>query len=111
MEAGIRRAISLWETSAHWVSRAHAAISHAAYVARPDVVARRIKTTEADRRKAMKNIYEATKFIRAWNNPEKEITKERAQIIADYSHYYFEIDGKKDSLYGHIKGDRITPEQ
>ena len=52
IENGLRKAVRLWETSKYWIDRAAGAIRHAKYKERADVRARRIKTIEADRRRA-----------------------------------------------------------
>ena len=51
IEDGMRKAISLWQTSQYWTMRAKGALRHAKYKELPAVRARRIKTIEADKRK------------------------------------------------------------
>lgn len=48
IENGMRKALKMWETSEYWTRRASSALSHAKYLERPDVRARRIKKITAD---------------------------------------------------------------
>jgi phospholipid N-methyltransferase len=50
IENGMRKAVKMWETSKYWTDRAASALSHAKYLERPDVRARRIKKIEAEKR-------------------------------------------------------------
>src|SRR5437899_2419305 len=61
IESGMRRAVRLWETSRYWTDRAAGAIRHAKYKELPAVRARRIKTIEADKRKAERTLTDAVK--------------------------------------------------
>jgi phospholipid N-methyltransferase len=51
IEKGMRKAVKMWETSKYWTDRAAGALSHAKYLERPDVRARRIKKIESSIRK------------------------------------------------------------
>lgn len=86
IDNGIRRAVKLWETSEYWKRRAAAALSHAKYKERPDVRHRRIKGIEADRRKQLKEIEQAEKFLAGWQA--EGLTHERALVLANYSQLY-----------------------
>lgn len=56
IESGMRRAVQMWDQSEYWKRRAAGAIRHAQYKERPDVRHRRIKTLEADQRKARRSL-------------------------------------------------------
>jgi len=66
---GMRKAISLWETSKYWTDRAASAIQHARYKELPGVRARRIKTIEADKRKQERAQEKAQKHFEMWTKP------------------------------------------
>ena len=66
IEAGMQKAVDLWDTSKYWKRRAAAALAHAKYKERADVRARRIKGLEADERKHRKTIDEAERLARVW---------------------------------------------
>lgn len=90
IEAGMRRAVRMWETSGYWKSRAAGAIRAVKYKERPDVRARRIKGLEADQRKHERERREAEKFLTAWrkigqtNDPDAMLR--RALLVANYDH-------------------------
>lgn len=71
IENGMRKTISLWETSQYWKQRAAGAIAHAKYKERPDVRARRIKTIEADKRRVEKTKSESEMRLRFWRGEMK----------------------------------------
>lgn len=75
IESGMRKVIKAFETSEYWARRAAGAIRHAQYKERPDVRARRIKTIEADRRKAERSQDEARKGA--------ELYAKMAQLVAN----------------------------
>lgn len=66
IEDGMRKAVKMWDTAAYWKDRAAGAIGHAAYKERPDVRARRIKTIEADKRKAVKDLEAHRAKVAQW---------------------------------------------
>jgi hypothetical protein len=73
IEAGMRKAVRMWETSKYWVQRAAGAIRHAKSKELPAVRARRIKTIEADKRKQEKEKAALEKLLRFWSGtPTKE---------------------------------------
>lgn len=88
IEAGLRRAVQMWETSEYWQRRAAGALAHAKYKELPAVRYRRIKTLEADQRKQQRNQDDAKKWLDLWTqceaetNPEKQ--KAQALQIASY---------------------------
>lgn len=62
----MRKAVKLWETSKYWTARAAGAIRHAKYKELPAVRARRIKTIEAEKRKAERSAAESRMFLKAF---------------------------------------------
>lgn len=86
IENGMRRAVQMWDTADYWQRRAAGALSHAKYLERADVRARRIKKIEADLRKQQRSQAEAVKFLKAWNT--EGLTHERALFITNQSHVY-----------------------
>lgn len=64
IENGMRKAASMWETSAHWEYRAKAALRHANYKERPDVRWRRIKGLEAEARKQERELAKRAERLR-----------------------------------------------
>lgn len=66
IENGMRRAVKMWETSKYWQSRAAGAIRHAKNKELPAVRARRIKTIEADQRKAIRSRDQVKMWLRLW---------------------------------------------
>ena len=84
MEAGMRRAVNLWETSTYWQDRAAGALAHAKYKELPAVRARRIKTIEAELRKAEREQQEAQKSFNFWSL--EGITMEQALRVANVEH-------------------------
>ena len=88
IDNGMRRAIAETERAAYWKYRVAAAAGHAAYRERPDVIARRIKKVEAERRVIMKNFERSKKFLALWNDATKELTIERATAIANHDGYH-----------------------
>ena len=63
---GMRRAVSMWETSEYWTRRAAGAIQAARYKERADVRHRRIKGLESDQRKRQKLTDEANAMLKLW---------------------------------------------
>lgn len=76
IESSMKKAISLFDTSNYWESRAKRVIKAAKYKDAPRVRARRIKTLEADRRKWVRSFTPAnpneTILQTRWNAPEGE---------------------------------------
>lgn len=69
IERGMRRAVKMWETAKYWEARAAGALRHAKYKERPDVRARRIKTIEADQRKAERYTADYAQQLERWESP------------------------------------------
>lgn len=117
IRSGMKRAVTMWETSKYWGSRAAGAIRHAKYKELPAVRYRRIKGLEADKRKHEKAIAEADKFVRAWDKvcelPE-ELRKLGALKVANYDHVRLPPEPGAtygETLYSAIEKDLLTPEQ
>jgi protein-L-isoaspartate O-methyltransferase len=70
IENGMRKAVKMWETAKYWTSRAAGAIGHAKYKELPEVRARRIKTIEADRRRAVRSLEKCEQFVALWKKLE-----------------------------------------
>ena len=66
IDAGMRRAVKMWDTAEYWTDRAAGALRHAKYKELPAVRARRIKGLEADMRKQERFLSEATTNYKAW---------------------------------------------
>jgi uncharacterized protein DUF3560 len=84
IENGMRKAISLWETSQYWTMRAKGALRHAKYKELPAVRARRIKTIEADKRKQERTKADSERLLTAWQNDGNPLTHDRARAIANF---------------------------
>ncbi|MCW2195060.1 phospholipid N-methyltransferase [Bradyrhizobium elkanii] len=78
MDAGMRKALKLWDTSNYWTARAAGAIAHAKYKELPAVRHRRIKTIESDKRKLERLQADTERQLKAWQivaditDPEKQ---------------------------------------
>lgn len=101
IENGMRKAVKMWETSKYWERRAAGAIRAAKYKELPTVRARRIKTIEAELRKAERSGAAAAKEIALWTK--EGLTRARALAIANY--------GRGADVWSDLDADRITPEQ
>jgi hypothetical protein len=84
IEREMRKAVRLWQTAQYWEDRAAGAVRHAKYKERPAVRARRIKTIEADRRKAERERDTAIRFLKAWRAA--GLTHALAVRIANHDH-------------------------
>jgi len=85
IENGMRRAVSMWETSEYWTRRAAGAVRAAKYKELSTVRARRIKGLEADKRKQERERAEAEKWLALWTECgtlEGEVQQELAVRIA-----------------------------
>ena len=85
IEDGMRKAVKLWDASEYWERRAEAAKAHAEYKERPDVRHRRIRSIEADLRKARKNEAEASQFGALW--AVEGLSFEQARELANRGHF------------------------
>lgn len=70
IQNGMRKAVDMWKASEYWKDRARGALRLAKYKERPDVRARRLKGLEADKRKQERSQAEATKFLKAYEDPD-----------------------------------------
>lgn len=109
IENGMRKAVSLWETSAYWTERAAGALHAAKYKERADVRARRIKKLESEERKMRKNIAEAEALIRTgWNVlrvADEDGKAETARALAlDLLNYH------GNGLWSELRDNKITTE-
>lgn len=66
IENGMKKAVQLWHTSKYWTRRAAGAVAAAKYKELPAVRARRVKTIEADQRKAGRDLALCEKLLKAW---------------------------------------------
>ena len=110
IEAGMRRAVRMWQTSQYWQSRAAGAIRHAKYKELPTVRARRIKVIEADKRREERQIAKSRAILALWgklDEPYKDgrpcddaLQLTRARHIANYyDQGYAELDHVHPSGY------------
>lgn len=103
------------EEAEYWTRRISGAIAHAAYKDRPDVIARRIKGLEADKRRNEKHLKEARAFLALWQVT--PITRERAVKLANFGGW-MGLSGKfpgshyqgEQSLWGVLDKNEISPE-
>ncbi len=124
IDAGIRRAVRLWDVSAYWTERAQAAVAHARYKERTAVRARRIRGLESEHRGHLRDREQAQHFLDEWTKPE-ELTADRAKAIATFDNrtsYCFPLDRYPREppasqyegsmrLWGALDGGIVTPEQ
>ena len=103
IEAGLKRAVSLWETSKYWERRAAGAVKAAKYKERPDVRHRRIRGLEADRRRIDKGAEEARLFAKLW--AKDGLTREAAMKIANVDR------GLAYGLWSALDRGEMTPEE
>lgn len=99
IESTMRRAVKAFETSQYWIDRAASAVSHAKYLERPDVRARRIKKIEAEKRKQERAQQEAQNLVRFWSGETFAINratgeKRRVEITEDNRAFLHEVLGR-----------------
>lgn len=107
MEAGMRRAVNLWETSDYWKRRAAGSLVHAEHKELPAVRHRRIKGIEADKRKREKLSNESTGFLKEWQ--QEGLTMQAALTIAGFDHVsrpYSLADFPRDPPASQYEGQR-----
>lgn len=83
IERGMQKAVSMWETSKYWQSRAAGALAHAKYKELPGVRARRIKKLGAEMRKWERAKKESVHALALWSI--KDLSHEKALMIAGSS--------------------------
>lgn len=110
-ERALSRAASEAERAAYWTRRIAAAISHAEYKDRPDVIARRIKGLESDLRKQTANHKKATLWLSRWQN----LTPgdyETAVKLANYGSFYVDAPAsapyKQYSAWSALTSNQMT---
>jgi protein-L-isoaspartate O-methyltransferase len=109
IQNGMGKAVQLWRTSQYWLDRARGAITHAKYKELPAVRARRIKTIEADKRKAERTKAEVEKSLAFWSKP--EIGLELAKTYCNfYDHGGVKLASGEDhwSAWSALDGGKIT---
>ncbi len=124
IENGMRKAVKMWETSQYWKDRAVGALCHAQYKESPRVRANRIRTIEADRRKATRERDEFRARFNSWLNPTVPFNLSSAMAITagSYSAFKFPLDRYpreapksqyegEMSLYRALEEGIITPRQ
>lgn len=87
IEAGMKRAVRLWETSQYWESRAERSKAHAKFKELPTVRARRVKTLEADKRKHERALDQSERLQKLWHT--EPLTLELALRISNESYQSF----------------------
>lgn len=80
IDAGMRKAVNLWDTADYWKYRAAGARRHAEYKALPAVRARRIKKLQSDARRQERYKQEQADRIALWSG---DLTAEQAARLAD----------------------------
>ncbi|PTT79268.1 hydrolase, partial [Pelomonas sp. HMWF004] len=81
IEAGMQRAVDMWETAEYWQRRARGAVRAAKYKERADVRYRRIKGLESDKRKQARNVEDSEIFLKLWSR--ENLTDVQALAIAN----------------------------
>lgn len=110
MDAGMRKAVKMWDTSTYWAERAEAAQRHARYKELPDVRYRRIKGLESDLRKQQKAVEQNEMLMRLWAT--EGLTQERACALADRDHVSVRVEGSSyESLYSMLTKGLMTPQE
>lgn len=78
------KSVEEYDRRDYWAYRARAVKRHATYLVRPDVIQRRIKKLESDRRRHEKDRDTASAFLKLWNVA--GLTTEQARAIANRDH-------------------------
>jgi len=107
IENGMRKAVSMWETSQYWQDRAAGALAAAKYKDLPGVRARRIKGLEAEKRKAERSKAESEKGLELWTT--EGLTREQAIVVAD--RYGLRINCTKENPSGTSAWYALNPDQ
>jgi phospholipid N-methyltransferase len=115
IENGMRKALKLWETSTYWTRRAAGALSHAKYKERPDVRSRRIKTIEADMRRAQRAAERAETFGRLWERLQDSTSLIRRDgapsTFLDRALHLANLGaGCRFGMWSDLRDGKITPE-
>ena len=113
IQNGMRRAVKLWETSKYWTARAAGALRHAKYKELPGVRYRRIKTIEADQRKAKREREESVLLGKLWasaHTAKGTRADGTAADLRDRAMYLAERDRVLWGLWGELDKGQTTPE-
>ena len=111
IQNGMRKAVQMWETSTYWASRAAGALAHAERHEVPAVRARRIKTLEADQRKAQRDLAESEKRIRVWSDDTIKHKDGSPTTLAERVAFLARIGaGCSYDLQGKLERGELTPE-
>ena len=111
IENGMRRAVQMWETSTYWKARAAASLAHASRHEVPAVRARRIKTLEADQRKARRDLAESEKRIRVWSDDTIKHKDGSPTTLAERVAFLARTGtGCSYDLQGKLERGELTPE-
>lgn len=118
-ERAFARAVASTEEAAYWQQRISSTIAHASMKDNPGVIARRIKTLEAEQRKQTKERDEHNHWLATWRNA--ELTQAKAEAIANYDNSGFHCFVKSEYPASTYEGEQgiwsalnkhtITPEQ
>jgi len=116
IRSGMRRAVTMWETSTYWTDRARGAIRHAKYKERPDVRARRIKKIEAEERKTKKDRDRAAYGLKLWRAVHEDggaIKRKDGtpSTFAERTLYLANGELSPFGLWSDLKDGKTTPEQ
>jgi len=113
IQDGMRRAVKLWETSKYWTARAAGALRHAKYKELPGVRYRRIKTIEADQRKAKRERDQSVLLGKLWASAHTAKGTRADGTAADFrdrAMYLAERDRVLWGLWGELDKGQTTPE-
>lgn len=110
-ERALRRVADEMKLADYWQRRASAAVAHAEYKERRDVVARRVKKLEADLRKHERERKEAQAARVLWDKLGDAPERDKAMHIANYFHCNVDVGDGKDywSAWSAMTDNKIEP--
>lgn len=115
IENGMRKAVQLWDTAEYWKQRAAGALRSAKYKERPDVRARRIKTIEAAKRKAERELTASRPFLDLWQklHEPNSITRKdgAATTLRDRALHLARIENTFHGLWSALERNEVTAEE
>jgi len=82
IDNAMKRAVSMWDTSEYWESRAERVVRAVKYKEKTGVRVRRIKKLEAENRKYQRFVDDANALISFWSSD--DLNHERAAYICNY---------------------------
>lgn len=112
IQNGFSRAAKLWECSQYWQDRAAGAIANAKYKESKPVRARRIKTIEADKRKAEREIKECEHNLKLWQSledPEKWKKQDGSVLTLLERALYIANQGRNYDRYSALDKGTLEP--